>query len=71
MYHRKTVMLIRFYASLLIARDISIYTDIFSVRIIYRAIDALLLLEYFLFCAIYPPFFSNESTYRDQNAKQY
>jgi len=62
-------MFIYFHASLLIARGVSIYTDIFSVRIIYRAIDALLLPEFFLLCAIFSLFFSNESTYWDQNAK--
>jgi len=40
---KNRIMLIHFRASLLIARGISIYTNIFSVRIIYRATDALLL----------------------------
>jgi len=32
--------MLHFHASLLIARDVSIYTDIFFVRIIYRATNA-------------------------------
>jgi len=61
-------MLIRFHASLL--REVYQPTQIFfSVRIIYRATDALLP-QLFLLCTISPPFFSNESTWH-QNAKQF